>query len=219
MKTTIPLIIVLVGGIIGIIFQFIPHEFVQTINDEILNYFRVLSFFALPLGIVSILMVHTGKIRRKAQHWQYSIILILTIFFMIVTGFVFGTDRFDPRLANYGWNTIFMFMFQQVQIPIESTMFSLLAFYISTAAYRAFRARSKEATILLVASLIVMLGQVSVGQMIPIIGDYIPVISNWIMSNPNMAAKRGILLGVALGMLGTSLKIILGIERAYLGRA
>jgi len=219
MKRKIPLLIVLIGGIIGIIFQYIPHEFMQSLSDAVLDYLRVVGFFALPLGMASIILVHTSKIKRKAPHWGYSFIVLGSITAMLFFGFVFGTDRFDARIGNYGLNTIYMFLFQHVQITIEATMFSLLAFYISSAAYRAFRAKRFEATLLLVSALIVMLGQVSVGQMIPFIGDYIPKLSHWIMNQPNMAAKRGVLLGVGLGILGTSLKIIFGIERAYLGGA
>ncbi len=217
MKKQLPVLLVLISGIIGIIIQYIPHELIQAITDEILDYLKVIAVFSLPLGMVSIMLVHFTKIRKKAPRWQYSILLLSSLFFMIVFGFVFGTERFDARLGNYTLSTMYMFMFQQVQIPIEATMFSLLAFYISTAAYRAFRARSLESIILLGSALIVMLAQVSVGQMIPLVGDYIPDFSSWIMNNPNMAAKRGIALGVGLGMLGTSLKIIFGIERGYLG--
>jgi hypothetical protein len=37
------------------------------------------------------------------------------------------------------------------------------------------------------------------------------------MDYPNSAAKRSIIIGVALGGLATGIKILTGIERPYLG--
>jgi hypothetical protein len=59
-----------------------------------------------------------------------------------------------------------------------------------------------------------MLGRVPIGAFI---SDAIPTAAQWLMSVPNLAAKRGILLGVSLGAVATSLRIICGIERSYLG--
>ena len=99
-------------------------------------------------------------------------------------------------------------------MALQGTMFSLLAFFVASAAYRAFRARSLEATILLGAAVIVMAGRVPLGEyLLPGIGQ----ISDWIMNVPNTAAQRGILIGVSLGGIAISIKIIFGIERAYLG--
>jgi hypothetical protein len=108
----------------------------------------------------------------------------------------------------------FKWLFDNVMVPLDATMFALLAFFMASAAYRTFRARTPEATVLLLVAVIVMLGRVPVGEMIT---HNMPKISEWFMMWPTVAAKRGILFGVALGSIATSLRIILGIERSHLG--
>ncbi len=41
--------------------------------------------------------------------------------------------------------------------------------------------------------------------------------ANWTMSVINVAGQRAIMIGIALGLVSTSLRILLGLERAYLG--
>jgi hypothetical protein len=97
---------------------------------------------------------------------------------------------------------------------MQGTMFALLAFYIASAAFRAFRIRSFDASLLAVAAVLVMLGRVPIGT---VIWDELPRVADWIMNIPNNAAKRAILIGAALGAIATGLKVILGLERNYLG--
>lgn len=106
-----------------------------------------------------------------------------------------------------------MYVYIHMIVPLQATMFALLAFFISSAAYRAFRARTLEATLLLIAAAIVMLGRVPIGKMI---WGQFPVISDWILNVPQLAAKRAINLGAYLGAIAMSLRLILGIERTYL---
>jgi hypothetical protein len=93
-------------------------------------------------------------------------------------------------------------------------MFSLLAFYLASASFRAFRTRSLDATILLFAAVIVMIGRLDEGASLAL-----PDIQRWILDGPNLVSKRAILIGVGLGMASTALKVVLGIERSYLGRS
>ena len=119
--------------------------------------------------------------------------------------------------------------------PLSATMFALLAFYIASAAFRAFRARNLDATILLTAAIIVMIARVPIGEMFgqsisgafsSILGDwtqtflpeqFLSQFMNWLMDVPNTAARRAIFIGAALGAIATGLRIILGIERSHLG--
>lgn len=113
-------------------------------------------------------------------------------------------------------NPMFTDFADYVLTPILSTMFSLLAFFIASAAYRAFRARNLLATLLLIAALIVML------RFNPYMPFGLPLLvaktSNWLMNVPNQAAQRAIVIGIGLGIVATSLKVILGIERGYMGK-
>ena len=109
----------------------------------------------------------------------------------------------------------FFFIYKYVYAPMAGTMFSLLAFFVASAAFRAFKARTKEATLLLTAAFLVMLGRVSIGQAIwPTFSD----IAGWIMNVPQTAGQRAIQIGAALGLVSSSLRILLGLEQSYLGQ-
>ncbi|HCX72797.1 MAG TPA: hypothetical protein DHM37_03680 [Candidatus Cloacimonas sp.] len=204
MKRQIPLMIVMILGFLFVIHTFVPHKISADFYDWWQEWAKAISPFAVVLGVISLGMVHGTKISRKAPNWQYSLVTVLALVFTAASGFIWGRQEGTP----------YMWLFKNVQMPMSATMFSLLAFYIASAAYKAFRARSAEATVLLIAAIIVMLGQVPLGMQI---SRWIPDISTWILNVPNMAAKRAIMIGVGLGMVATSLKILLGIERTYLG--
>ncbi|MCK9328338.1 MAG: hypothetical protein PHY08_04540 [Candidatus Cloacimonetes bacterium] len=205
MKRTLPLIIVITFGFLFVGYTFIPHQYSQDFYDWYMDWIKALSPFGVILGIMSITMAHTARIQRRVANWPYSLVTLLGLYFTAASGFIWGTQEGTP----------YMWIFKNIQMPMGATMFALLAFYIASAAYKAFRARSAEATVLLVAAVIVMLGQVPIG--ITIFGEGITDLTQWILDVPNLASKRGIALGVGLGMVATSLRILLGIERTYLG--
>jgi hypothetical protein len=109
---------------------------------------------------------------------------------------------------------VYVWIYDYVFYPCNATMFALLAFFIASAAFRAFRARNAEAALLLGAAIIIMLGRAPIGRAI---SDLLPLISDWILDVPNNAGRRAIMMGAALGAIATGLRIILGLERSHLG--
>lgn len=211
LKRQLPLMIAFVFGIIGIVIGYVPHQSFENIYTELVGWDRLLAAFALLLGMYSLLRMHYKRIERKEKGYGFSIVLWAGFLITFIIGmYNEGNGLFDHRASHGMLNWIYDYIFK----PAGATMFSVLAFFIASAAYRTFRARTTTAALLLVAALIVMLGQVPVGD---IISPKLPELSAWLMEVPNAAVKRGIFLGVALGVVATSLRIIFGVERAYLG--
>lgn len=105
-------------------------------------------------------------------------------------------------------------LYYYVFFPCNATMFALLAFFIASAAFRAFRARSPEAALLLGAAILVMIGLVPIGGAV---WEEFPAIGDWIMDVLNTTGRRAIMMGAALGAVATGLRVVLGIERSHLG--
>jgi hypothetical protein len=223
MRRRIPIIITFVVGTALIVAMFIPHAPFSHLDENLSVYFDIIAVFAFILGGGNLLRVHLIKIQRKKDDWPYSIVCIAGFVFMLIIGFfkVGGPPGLTGDfLAEGSW---FRFMFEAVFNPLQATMFSLLAFFVASAAYRAFRAKTKEATILLISAFIILVGRTPIGHYftfwLPEQLEFlhIPTLANWIMGWPNTAGQRAIMIGIALGVIATSLRIILGIERPYLG--
>lgn len=204
MRRKIPLAITFIAGSFMLIQFFIPHRTTNEMYQTANTWVSIIAGVALTLGIGSLVTHHATRVRRRQPGWGYSVVTFVGLIGMTLIGFTGGI----------GPNSLFHRLYMSVFFPLDATMFALLSFYMASAASRAFRAGNLEATLLLVAAIIVMIGRVPIGNTIH---PYIPTVADWIMEIPNTAAKRAIMIGVGLGVCATALKIIVGIERSYLG--
>jgi hypothetical protein len=221
MRREIPLAITFIVGMFMLVDFFVPHEAVSAVGEEMKQWGTIVIAASILLGIGNLIRVHSKKIARRQTGWGFSVvclsIMTLMLWFGLWPGEKLGPN---PLVGSIGQGTYFNWMYLNMDVPLQGTMFSLLAFFIASAAYRAFRLRSPEASLLLIAAIIVMLGRVPLGQLLtknlPEKAT-LPWLTETIMTYPNMAAFRGVLIGAALGVMATGLRIILGIERSYLG--
>ncbi len=210
MRRTVPLVLTFIVGLIMIGEFFIPHWWYVELTDEFKIWGQILAGAAYLLGILNLVQVNLPKVRRREQDWGYKVVMLVSMVAMLVIGFWEGPIRYDQ-------GTVYKWVYDYLFIPLNATMFSLLAFYIASAAFRAFRARNLDATVLLTAAIVVMIGRVPLGESLPFVGEYMAPLVNWIMDVPNTAARRAIFIGAALGAIATGLRVILGLERSHLG--
>ncbi|MBM3213777.1 hypothetical protein FJZ36_02530 [Candidatus Poribacteria bacterium] len=310
MRTTLPLAICLVMGLLMLVQWFVPHPLSMELFRRVNDWMLTIGVFALVLGIGSLIMVHTRRVRRQTANWPYSVVVLLGLVVTAGVGFVEGfahplrglettqalpyeegtytakagtitirdagvkgvtlekgdrvrvlyeggghtdalvtttvSDADDGNTdgvvtaAIAAWRQgvppengtafavihpgadVFNWIYEYFYVPLDSTMFSILAFFIASAAFRAFRARNLEATLLLLSACIIILGLTTPfiyvwGKVLPMIPEAPTAAKDWILEVPNLAMRRAIMLGVGLGSVAQAFRIIFGIERTYLG--
>ena len=225
-KLRLPLMLTFFVGLVPIVTFFLTERVwgVAFVRDRVEQYMVIITGFALLLGVVNVVQGNIRKIERRKPGWPFAISLLLGLFVMGTFGILSAVrvGPFQSILASPdGSDTPFYWMTRHLFNPLQAAMFSLLAFYVASAAFRAFRVRNVEATILLTAAFSVMLGRTPLGEYVlswlPNGETILPSVTEWIMAVPNAAAQRGIIIGAALGAAALSLRVILGIERSYLG--
>jgi hypothetical protein len=206
MRHEIPLKITLFFGLFMILQYFVPHWRINEMAGTFQQWAVIVLAFAYVLGIANLIRINLDVVSKKGRDWQYKVITIVALIATLLIGLIGGITPgsfFNDRL------------YLSMYVPMSSTMYATLAFFIASAAFRAFRVRTWQAGLLAVTAVIVMLGRVPVGRMV---WSDMPGLVDWVMEVPNMVAQRGILIGAALGAVATGLKMVFGIERSYLGR-
>ncbi|MDH4156789.1 MAG: hypothetical protein OEW00_05890, partial [candidate division Zixibacteria bacterium] len=159
MRREIPLLITGVVGVVFVVQYFIPHFPFNKMNDWFSDWFSIVAAFAIWLGALNLMKISALKVINKKSDMGYAMVIIASFLLMAIVGFSEGEDFRDPG-TKYDW------LYNYVYTPLSATMFALLAFFVASASYRAFRARNFEATLLLLASFFVMLGRVPVGDVL-----------------------------------------------------
>ncbi len=231
LRSKIPIWVGVAAGLIPILAVYIPKQFLSGetgMSPRLTTWMIILAGFALLLGIVNVLQNNMKKIARREAGWPFSVVLLIGLFTTGTFGIYGAVSHQGIGSLPGGAPTPFKWVSDWMFQPLQSTIFALLAFFMASAAFRAFRARNTEATILLIAAGLVMMGRVPMLEMFALpfpslqpaaasADQFLGKTTEWIMDTPNGAAQSGIIIGAALGAASMAIRVILGIERGYLG--
>jgi hypothetical protein len=219
-----------IGGLFYFSIFFLPEQSgLRSLVSPTSKIEQVVFSLIIGLGVLNLLRAHFNRITLRRPGYYNSIVLSLGLFLMAFAEIFLYYSRKTPiapgdQFPSSTFTTIFemqRILFKSIFMGLNSTIFALLAFYMASAAYRAFRIKSMEAGIMMVVAVLVMLGQISFGA--GVITSGIPAdswfanfrletIRGWIMDYWNTAAYRGIMFGIFIGSLAMTMRIWLSLE-------
>ena len=166
---------------------------------------------AMLVGIFNLASVHLTKIRSNEEAF-YSFILLITLIITLGIGLYDIVETFTQQEINFTRTT---WVFNYIQLPIETSLMAVLAISLTYAAARLLARRFNLTSVVFVGVVLMLLiGAVpQVATQAPILAD----IRQWILRVPTIAGARGILLGIALGTIATGVRILTGSDRPYTG--
>jgi hypothetical protein len=203
MKRTIPIVIAFLVGMGLMLDNFITFAPLNTAAVSVRSWLVIIALFSIMVAALNLLLVHIPRIKRRQGTWVQSSVLVVFMLLTILTGVFMGTK-----------NAVYSTFYNGILTPGSTTVNSLLAFFIASAAVRTFRARSLESSLLLLTAILLMLSNVTIGNAI---SSVIPVMGKWVTNVPNATAQRGLIITSSLAFVTINLRNILGLSTQWLG--
>lgn len=196
-----PVVLAIAVGLIVLLGEFITNGTFDGLTQILVRWGAIVFAFAILLGLVNVVMFHARRILARDAQLPFSVLILATalVVFLIV---------FPSGGAGAGAQWVLTYVYR----PLEASFLALLVFFIGTAVYRALRVRTWEMALFAVAAIIVLIGS---APFTAVLSPLIPAAKEWVVNVPAVAGVRGILLGAALGIIATGLRLLTGIDRPY----
>lgn len=191
---------------ISFLIVFIPYFFdipvLGAFSVKLITIASLINAFTLALAVNALMRRALNTVRRRGRGWWWAVYMVACLFLMMLFGAI-GEDK-----APWHW-----VMFAIVN-PLSSVNYTILAFYVSSACARAFRARSIHAFLLLATGFIVLLYQA------PLTGAVFPAIDPvalYFTDTFAMSFSRTTTMGLTVASIVLGVRMLLGREVQFLG--
>ncbi len=201
-KKELPLLILLIVSLLMIVPFFVNIPVLKSAGDSVQRMLSPIASFGLILGGAEILLRQGSKISKKTDDAPFAYLLVASFVILFVLALT-------PSLSSL-YNTIYITIIGRV----NETVFSLIALFMASWAYRAFQMKNIETGLFGFSCLIVLISNAPFGV---VFWGGAPAAGSWLINVPNMAAMRAINISVALGIFAYGVRTMLGHERIALG--
>lgn len=202
-KRSIPVAIAVAVGLLTFLGLLLD---LPQLSGMLLRWASFLAAIALLLGVLNLLAVHLNRLLKGNYYSGALALSMITVFTLAITDWAGVTEN--------GVNTVFSW----VQFPLEAALSSLLAFLLLFAGVRLLqKQRNLGGLLFLFAAVLTLLSAaLATNRLVPTpVANLFTLIEEAIATIFVTAGMRGILLGVALGTITLSIRLLLGVERPY----
>ena len=214
------LIATLIAGVAGVIVLIDFASAVPNLDQlarVIVEWAALLAVMALLVGLMSVTAGHLMRVLRRQPDWGYSLVLIVSMLIVIIAGTLVplrtqdGSFTLPNSLVEQPIRDLFRAFYQ----PLASSFLALLAFFSLSAALRALRRRTADTLVIVIVALLVLaLAGLPQAAALPVLGESM----RWISDYVALAGARGLLIGTALGAIVAGVRVLLGFDQPYLDR-
>ena len=203
-RGTVSTAVAMAVGLLVLVGYFVPIGALGAVRAVFLQWAILLAAAALLAGMFHMLIVHWRHFRERRLAATDSLLLVLALLASFILTLIYGMSGAPAR-----W------MLDYLILPVAGSLLALLAVTLAYASINLLRRRSGLISLVFFFTLLFSLLGVAA---LPGLGT-LPFISDtlrpWIAQVPAAAGARGILLGVALGVLATGVRVLLGTDRPY----
>ena len=199
--------IAIASGLIVLLGYFYPLDALIQLRVILTDWAVIIAAVAVLVGVANLVFVHMEKIRRREKNSIYAVLLIFSLLLTFGLGILFGPNSQIVRIA-----------IDAVIVPVEASLMAILAVTLVYASIRLLRRRADAMTVIfLVAATLFLIAVVIPSLLGPVSGDLLagPILQ--LLHTFSDGGARGLLIGIALGVLLTSLRVLFGIDRPYGG--
>jgi hypothetical protein len=184
-----------------------PFPFV----DNLLQVAQIILAVALVIGALNVVLVHLRALRNRMPGLGYRLVLVvaaITVFALEIVAPLVGGSIGATTTA------ISTRAYQYIYQPLAMSVLGLLVFFALQATWRALATRPGEAWIVVIVAVVFLVGSGPWAALVP----GLPEMLAWMTIYPANGVARGLLLGISIGAVVTTVRLLLGFDQPYLDR-